>query len=1340
MASDSERPIRIELTVNPGQSELLAGLDAWLALGLISDDRVKQISQAQLSCLLPQAVSESGSSAATEANQAVGVPDFADAAVAELSQRPSDSSVLQRQAETSAAVSSRLTRLVQSLMAEISITWLLFLGVFLVVVSSGVLAASQWQNVSAAGQYGILLAYTLAFWGTSLWVGSRSSLRLTSRMLQVTTLLIIPINFWMIDGLTLWGSLSGWGIAAIAAISLTAITIGLMRRFGESFQPDVVRLMTANAIALSWLHWGWDWSMVPLVATYAGTVGTALLVIRSQRLEQQVIQPAERQTEWQESASYAPESARYSKESKPPAAVAALPLSTAFLPIAFATLLLIARALLDAQIPMAQLGSAFGICGWLLCWLTRQLGNRGGWVLAGSGLLILGWGVSVFADPPWQAIAVTSLGLWLLGDRVQRRWQSLDLGIVFLVGLQLLWLLWRAMPPTGREAIIDTSIQLFGAAFMPVALLGIGVFPYVAAMLIVAKRLRQLQKADLADEAERMALLLGGLLTLVSLGNPAVRSLNLSLSALALGILLYRRAQAGRLLIYLTHLTALLAGFSWLDVGVPSLTASEWARLFVLVALTEWSLSSGDRYLRLRRSTWHLGLGLAAVSYALLLLAPASGWNAFWLLIPAMLTGLAHYPRFSYPQQAIWLSTLSLLAVQVITFGDQSSRLAGLGIAAMLMGFNSRLFTWKLVAGLTVAFGLGFIAAGLWKVSNGNLPPEWILNLLAIAPMGLWLIWSGLQPRSASLARAYAWATDIWAALLSFACLLSLTLYDGLFPQAVPPPRTLLQLGAPTTWQFTLAAAALTGAIALRLSQRVNHWVLWGLAWSFDLTVLALVAAVVDSRILVIHLAIAHLALGLVVQLVGDWWLLRLRSGRASLHAIPLAYASIGFVLSQQELAAWTGLYAIAAALVCIGVGRRQTALRGFTFIGLALVSLGAYELLIYRLLQARGGAIGDGIVALAALAAVIALGDRLGGRWIRGYLHLSRSSMNWVAHVHWGLGSAIVLITFLLTALSLPLSPTGKLLGLVIALGLTAYALSHGNRYAWGATKVNASSDLTAVVVSALNVWTYIGILQLTLTLVYGLYQIAPTPLVLARWGGAIATGFGLLGYGLPWSHWGWPLSPWRRTAIALPVGVTLCSSGAIALQTLLIAAAFYAWIAVKTGATRISYLSVILADWAILRILVEQSWIEPLWISIVCGGSLLYLAQVDPHLRSPSEREKRHVLRVLATSLMCFTGLYQAEVSLWAGPLLLGLTLGLLLLGLAIQVRAFLYVGTATFVVEILRQVWRFVYDNPLLIWAIGIAVGLVLIWVAATFEARRNQVSSLFDTWITKLDDWE
>jgi len=171
MAFPPDRPLTIEVTVKASQPVLLEGLDIWLRLGLLSHTQVKQLCRTHLVCSLP-AMTLPESSAAVPALQTSEVSSTA------ISQTP-----------------NFISRILQSLMAEISVLWLLFLGVFMVVVSSGVLAASQWRNFPPVGQYGILFGYTLAFWVVSAWASRQQNLRLTARMLQIATLLIIPVNF-----------------------------------------------------------------------------------------------------------------------------------------------------------------------------------------------------------------------------------------------------------------------------------------------------------------------------------------------------------------------------------------------------------------------------------------------------------------------------------------------------------------------------------------------------------------------------------------------------------------------------------------------------------------------------------------------------------------------------------------------------------------------------------------------------------------------------------------------------------------------------------------------------------------------------------------------------------------------------------------------------------------------------------------------------------------------------------------------------------------------------------------------------------------------------------------
>ncbi|HEY9648900.1 MAG TPA: hypothetical protein V6C88_21145 [Chroococcidiopsis sp.] len=80
------------------------------------------------------------------------------------------------------------------------------------------------------------------------------------------------------------------------------------------------------------------------------------------------------------------------------------------------------------------------------------------------------------------------------------------------------------------------------------------------------------------------------------------------------------------------------------------------------------------------------------------------------------------------------------------------------------------------------------------------------------------------------------------------------------------------------------------------------------------------------------------------------------------------------------------------------------------------------------------------------------------------------------------------------------------------------------------------------------------------------------------------------------------------------------------------------------------------------------------------------------------------------------------------------------LMFVGFALRGRAYLFVGTATFMITVLRQIWLLVSVYSLLIWAVGIVLGLAFIWVAATFEARRAQVLALAQYWAGELEEWD
>lgn len=1324
--------------------ELLTGLEKWLQLGLLSQSQVQQFCQEALTCALPilepveDAVGESidlavsASKSSDDRTDRVLVPeltgDFADAV------SPESSPVA---AAPSPLPTSWLTRSLQTVMAEIGVIWLLCLGVFMVVVSSGVLAASQWQNFSPIGQYGILLTYTLAFGGVSWWTGRQPALQVTTRMLQTATLLIIPVNFWMMDGLQLWQSGGGVALNLLAALILTGVTIVLTARLSTTAP---YRLTLLNSLGLSWLHWGWAIAGIPLVATYVGTIGTALLAYLRARRVRLVSLDHPNHSDGLDH----PDSSDHPDNSPS--------FSLTTLIIALATLLLLGRAILAAQVPIDQLGLAFGVCGWLFCWLTRQASRQPFahlWTAIGAGLLLLGWGVTVNASPPWQAVAISGLALWLLGDRLRRQGTAAELRVLLLIGLQTYGLLWRMLPSDWRQGLIATATQLMGVDGMPIVLLGLAGFPYLWLMLAGANRLRQRQRPDLARTTELIGLGLGGLGIFLSLANPIVRSLTLSLSAVTL-IATLRHRSLRSVWLYLTHTLILVAIIAWIDAYLPNLSALAWAQILLVGMVIESGLSIGPSC-PWRRSCWHFGLGLAGLSYAILSpwlngQANVGNQNLLWLIAPVLLAGLARLRQFHSSQLAGWLSSAGLIA-ELFLLNAVSGWMISLAIGTGVMLVNTLTVQHWLAAVLTIGFGLGFEATVLDYFLSAHLTFDWVMLILAA---NLWLLWlsESWLMRGDRLGHLYGASVNLWAIAIGLFSLMSLSLHSF----------AVYGFDVWTTdWVISIKLVISSGLIALAMAyhlwrrssgqqnsglQGSTNWGFYGLAWATELFAVTLIGWLAGS---IETLAIVTLALGLITQIAGDVWVRRSRQPyRPSWHLIPLLYAGLGTLLGHHSFTATTGLYTLAAALIGIGVGRRMTFFKPLTLVALLAASIAAYELLIYQLMQAPAGSLGDGVILLAGLATLIAVGDRLCQGWLLPYLRLSSQELGWVAHLHWGMGSGLAWLALFLTV-----TDKGFPFWLLFTTILSLYALING-RIAPDLTLPNSTppdiaTPTVAATATATDRWTYLGILEAWGVLGYLLYRIVPDSVSLAAWAATLAAVVAVLMYFLPWRSWGWSRHPWCRMAMLLPGLIVAVTATEITLQSLLIVAAFYAWIAKAERRPRLSYLSIGLFDWAALRFLNTEGWLNITWLSGLLAVSLLYAAQIDPALQSTVAREQRHWLRSLAVGLLSLTLFYQAEIEVDPTALLIrlltvGLAIGLIFLGLVLRVRAFLYVGTVTFILEVLRLLWLFINNYSLLLWAIGILIGLMFIWLAATFEARRSQMGALMQYWLTEFSCWE
>ncbi|MFS8897149.1 NINE protein, partial [Synechococcus sp. R3-13] len=1356
-----------------------------------------------------------------------------------------------------------LAVLLRNLLSELSVAWLLLLGLFLVVVSSGVLAASHWEQFSPTAQYGVLLAYTAAFGVGAGWIQRQEGLRLTGQTLEAIALLLVPVNVWALDGLGI-----PWGIRILALGLLLGIPLtaeGRVRSLGSGagfrdsgVEPNAFYGTLVNFLALSGLHA--FWSLGPQELRPAFVLGILYLGILSTVIYT-----------W----------SRRSRELR----------GSKIWLIGAAGSLLILRGLLSGHVQVPQLGLAVALLGWLAAEWPQgsphiiaegaQEGMLSRWWEGSWVLLVVGWLLAAIglAESPfsgWQLLGISLLGIHVLIGRLRRHTQSpqrdevlrVHLTLLFLLGLETCWAFWQVWPASWRQAVVATVINWFQPLDSPWGLLGLALLPYEVLWLGLAARWQRSGPeagetgfSRLVEPTERLVLGLGGSLLLLSLPYPAIRFWHLLLSAGILAWWLQQKSRSGEtpnfLWVLLTHaygVGALLAGIRWLlpDLFAPavrSTSLSSWGVVLLLVGLLQWAgrvaLGGSERFFwgvpaeLWQRSADGIGLVLVGSSYLAFLLQrfldssatgeQSMGW--LWLLVPLALTAaqvlalppLEFMPRWlQSPEQGglgslswqqgipvrgslrLW-AVLSLVMAQLLTLGRPGPDLLGLGLGLLLLATQVWLWACPLPSSptpgaegealLAVAFGSGFGLVGISRLLPTLTEAEWLLVLAALL-----LLLSGcrygIRHLSSRLQAAYRPALDGWGIPLGLVLLLSLTLPTAaaLFTPSSPPAfSAAIPLASGVTWlaiglrlwvevaPVFSAPIAETGSSptlppsasgtessptgdAPEIAQALSSGqikgqmdgLLYGLGWALELLAASGVLwAVQGSRPVAPLLAVINLSLGILFW-IGPEKLLFERPDRAGgtessggqllqrVKALscwgtaPLIYAGLGWLGSHLELE-WselTGLGSLGLSIVLLGVGRRQspeqhpcreqegpppTNRKGI--LGAFGISLAAYESWVYFLGQQTGEFWEDEAAVLTALLGLLlAVGYCLCPSWLVATLRLKAAWLQRIGAGNWGLAS--------LALWSFALSPWGKGLWVLTGSGLVAYAAGQART---STSESPTERNWAPTVWGYLSAWQGAGVLLGSVFL--GLPQLS-----IARWAGSLLCGLGLVYHGLPWRRWGWPAAPWQNTALVLPLAAFLVTAGGNNTLNLLLGATYYALLSVWRSQVRLGYISLFLSNWILWDYIQQQDWSSLTFSALPLVGSLLYVAQVDPGLQETNGRRGRHWLRLVSLGTWLLVVMVETHGQLWAGfwPVGLGLALGLL--GLALRVRAYLFVGTLAFGLGILRQGWLLVTAYSLLFWATGILLGLLLIWTAANFERRREEVGSHISAWLGQLQSWE
>ncbi len=1282
---------RLEIIFDPTQPQLLTGLDQWLKLGLIEDQQVRELCETHLSCLIPESV-------------IVATPDIPQTEDKDFV-RLTPSWIFSTLAAPVKQVSHLTGEIGQGFKEELSVRWFLFLGVFLVVTSSGLLAASQWEKLPNLGVYGVLWVYTLGFWGLGQWTSQQPHLSLTSKSLQAIAWLLVPINFWAMDSLLLGNRWGEWILLAIASVSLMG-TFLKYRQYPQGW------LIIINILVLSCLNWGWKVSSFPLIAIYGGTLIT-VMIVRFLRIPQTTT--------------------RYS-----------LDLDKGL--IVYALFILLLRGIFVAEIPLQALGLAIGISGWLLQRKHSTFRHPLTPILEGIGivLLFLGWLVERREIFPWEATIISGLGLHFFYQRLQRDWWRRDLLAIFIIGLQSLFLIRELFPLEFRQEVMQWAMEVSNTQGVSYTFYSLILFPYIIIFAILTSWIYHKSHPKLAQFGDWLILGMTIILSILAFDNPLWRWVDLVFSTAIFAYISCHQNPLKSPFIYLANTSGILAICAFIYWQYPNLSLTSWAKILLGLMMISRIISILELPVIniYRHSSRYLGFVLGGISFAFLwqnvetflsteTLQPVVFW---WFLTPLSLTGVAivYAKNIKKRRRAAFLSIYSLILFQSLTLCQPNIRLISLTVSAILMLINSYFFRHPFAARIQIGFTVGILI--LWILEN--FQGSWLefLNFSdtllddGIGIMILWFVSQWLRGFHHPVAVIYAKATNGWAIFFCGLLLTRITLISGLILFNNEGIFSLY-------WQHLIAPCIVLGMLSYRYGKNPNIWSIYGTALSLELLIINSVLWGEGSRVTI---AFINLITGLIILGFTPWLLSKFSrlSQTKILQLLPLFFGVMAVILRIGIFTYYTGLITLGVGLIGVGVNYYFHQQKRRTYIGLGLITFGIYEGVIYHLLQGVGGTLPNQLLILGLVTATLALFYRLFD-WIlalRGhhyFLNLSLVEIQRTAHTHWGfatllktIGVAWAAMTLLTTKANPYLNPINVSLSLV----LSSYAFIQGRDT--HLISGNNNQDFLK------DIWVYLGFLDMASTLIFSRLiwkQLGNFDAYYAGFVGIIA----LFMYYIPWGNLGWKSTPWQRVSLILPSLLALVTTREIAYGSLLLVAVFYLQIGINQNNLRWSYISLGFLDWAIIRFLYENQLITPLNNSLLIGLSILYVAQFDPAFRNREKSKFRHYLRLLGSSLINITALLYYQ---HLGVIPLGISLLTISLGLGLKIRAFLYSGTSTFIINILYQLIIVSLDYSLAKWLFGLLLGIILIAIAAIFEQKREKIMTVWQSWSEVFKKWQ
>ncbi|MGK7941053.1 MAG: hypothetical protein AB4062_13070 [Crocosphaera sp.] len=1285
-----QKPLNITIdTTNPN---CLQGLEQLLQLGLISDQEVREICETHFCCFLP----ESAIVGPREDQEWVEVTSLS----------LFKTQTLFTQVTTPLRqITGLMSEVGQGLKTELSIRWLLFLGVFLVVASSGLLAATQWKNLSDLVQYTVLWLYTLSFWVLGIWTKQQQHLSLTSKSLRAIAWLLLPINFWGMDSLQLANYWQGLVLKTVAASSLIYIYYHYSRRSRQW-------LFFTNILLINCLHWGWRFPQIPLLTIYMGTL-LSVIILRGLRIPKTAT--------------------RYT-----------LDLEKGF--IIYCLFILLLRGILINFIPLSDVSLVIGILGWLLQSKQPAPVNIITPILEGLGIILLlcGWLAGLQLNYPWSSSIVSLLAIHFFAQKLRRDWQRKHLFAIFIIGLQTLFLWEELLPFLTRQEMLKWAVNVSNTANFAFAFYSILLFPYVVIFVIFTQWIYRKNQIKVGQFGDYLIFVMTIGLSFIALLNPLWRSLDLLLSTATFIYLSNRPTPLKKTLIHLTTIAGVLGIIASIYWYFPNLMLLHWSQILLILMCFLWMLANLPfLFLRLyRKSCRYLGFVLAGCSYIFFWPTLETYFNTripqpavlAWFIVPLALTGVAivNYKQLKKRRRTAFISTYSLILAQALSLGQPQIRLIGLGIASALMLLNSYFFRHPFAARIQVGFTVFLSVILLWENFDGNwldfldssnrlLDARFLLIFFCILSLCL-------QRFHHPLVVMYRKATDGWSIFIGLILLFRSSIVIGLI-------LLNYQDTIGKNWQYLIVPFLIITTILIRYRSKVNKWGIYGITWALEISIIHCILPFTDSTFII---SITNLIFAIFILL-----LLRLLNSKynqlsqlKSLQLLPLYFAIFANLWRFNSFTAYTGLITIVAALIGIIVTYTLFSSKIYTYIFLGLITVGIDEFFIYPMTQGMGTNLPNRLLLMGLVTAMIAVIYLFLQFFLisknRSYLvNLSLIEFAKIAHVHWAIASILKTVGVASAALIFRInnaSPYLNPLTVSVSLLLSFYAFIQGRS---PLQNMNNNQNNTFK-----NLWVYMGFIDIASTLIF--YRLIWENLkFLDSYYAGIFVIIALIIYNIPWMNFGWNAKPWQEMSLLLPTVLALVTTQIISYESLLLVALFYGQVAITQKNLRWTYLSLLFINWAIINFLSDIKLLNNLTISLIIGLFILHLAQFDSFFKENSHPKIRHYLRFLGSGIINITAVIYYQIIGFI-PILISLIT--IAGGLGLKIKAFLYVGTSTFIITALYQLIVLSFEYAPLKWILGLTLGIILIMIAAIVEKRRQKIPSILQNWIEVFRQWK